>query len=49
LEKLEKRLEDYTESEIKEMFIDTFFWVAENKPSWLKEAIDRKKRMSGKK
>jgi len=49
LEKLkEKPLEDYTEDEIKEMFLDMFFWVAENRPDWLQEAIDRKKRMIGK-
>ena len=43
----EKSIEDYTEDEIKEIFLDLFFWVSENRPSWLQEAIDRKKRMLG--
>jgi len=44
----EKPLDQYTEEEMKEMFIDMFFWVTENRPEWLQEAIDRKKRMLGK-
>jgi len=39
-----KPLEDWTEEEIKEIFLDLFFWVADNRPSWLREAIERKKR-----
>ena len=34
---------------IREMFLEMFFWVVENRPDWLQEAIDRKKRMLGKK
>jgi len=49
MKKLEKPLQNYSEEKIKEMFIDEFFWVAENRPEWLQEAIDRKKRMLGKK
>lgn len=45
----EKPLDQYTEDEIKEMFLDMFFWVSENRPDWLQEAIDRKKRMLSKK
>ena len=44
----EKPLEELTVDEIKEMFLDLFFWVSENRPDWLQEAIDRKKRMLGK-
>lgn len=44
----EKPLDQYTEEEMKEMFIDMFFWATENRPEWLQEAIDRKKRMLGK-
>ena len=43
----EKPLEELTVDEIKEMFLDLFFWVSENRPDWLQEAIDRKKRMLG--
>jgi len=45
----EKPLEDYTEEDMKEMFLDMFFWVAENRPEWLQEAINRKKKQLGKK
>ena len=41
----EKPIEEYSESEIREMFLEMFFWVAENRPSWLQEAIERKKAM----
>jgi hypothetical protein len=27
----------------KQMFIDIFFWVVENRPDWLEECISRKK------
>lgn len=40
----EKPLEEYTEMEIKQMFLDLFFWVAENRPDWLQEAVEIKKR-----
>lgn len=40
---VEKPLDEYTEDEIKEMFLSMFFWVAENRPSWLEEAIAKKK------
>jgi len=40
---VDKPLEEYTDDEIKEMFLSMFFWVSENRPDWLKEAIDRKK------
>ena len=43
----EKPLEDYTEEDLKEMFIDMFFWVSENRPDWLQEAINRKKKQLG--
>jgi len=39
----DKKLEDYSEEEIKQMFLDLFFWVVENRISWLAEAIQRKK------
>jgi hypothetical protein len=39
----EKPLEEYTDEEIKLMFLELFFWVAENRPDWLEEAIERKK------
>ena len=44
---VEKPVEEYTESDIKEMFLDMFFWVSENRPEWLQEAINRKKKMLG--
>lgn len=47
MSELEKKLEDYTEDEQKEIWIELFFWVAENRIEWLQEAIDRKKRMKG--
>ena len=34
-----------TENDHKEMFLSMFFWVSENRPDWLQEAIDRKKKM----
>lgn len=39
----EKPVNEYTENEIREMFLDMFFWVSTNRPSWLQEAISRKK------
>jgi len=44
----EKPLEELSANEIKEMFLDLFFWVAENRSDWLQEAIERKKRILGK-
>lgn len=35
--------EEMSELTAKQMFIDMFFWVAENRPSWLEECITRKK------
>jgi hypothetical protein len=32
-----------SEEIIKQMFLDMFFWVAENRSEWLEEAIVRKK------
>jgi len=32
-----------TEKEVKRMFVELFFWVVENKPSWLQECIAIKK------
>jgi len=46
---IEKPLEEYTEDELREMFIGMFFWVADNRPEWLQEAIARKKKMLTKK
>lgn len=40
---IEKPLEDYTEPELREIFLELFFWVSENRPDWLQEAITRKK------
>lgn len=40
----DKPIEQLTENDIKEMFLDLFFWVAENRPEWLQEAINRKKK-----
>jgi hypothetical protein len=34
---------EMSEETAKQMFIDMFFWVAENRPEWLEEAIVRKK------
>lgn len=42
-----KPVEEYTEKDMKEMFLDMFFWVSSNRPEWLQEAITRKKRMLG--
>ena len=39
----EKPIDEYTEDEIKQMFLEMFFWVAENRVSWLREAIEIKK------
>lgn len=39
----EKPLDEYTEEDLKKMFLDMFFFVAENRPEWLQEAINRKK------
>jgi len=39
----EKPVDEYTEGEIKEMFLEMFFWVASNRPSWLQDAISRRK------
>ena len=39
----EKPIEEYTDKEIKTMFVELFFWVVENKPSWLQECIAIKK------
>jgi hypothetical protein len=36
---LSKSTEEYTEEELNQMFLETFFWVAENRPEWLEEAI----------
>lgn len=35
--------ETMNEETAKQMFLDMFFWVAENRPSWLEECIVRKK------
>jgi len=35
--------EELSEEAVKQMFIDMFFWVAENRPDWLEECITRKK------
>lgn len=40
---LDKPIEEYTEAEIKEMFIELFFWIANNRLSWLQECIARRK------
>lgn len=45
----EKPFEDYTEEDVREMFLVMFFWVAENRPEWLEEAINRRKRQLGRK
>jgi hypothetical protein len=39
----DKKPGDYSEEEIKQMFIDMFFWVAENRMSWLAECIQKRK------
>ena len=44
----ENPIENYSEDDIKEMFIDMFFWVAENRLEWLKEAIERRRKQLGK-
>lgn len=38
-----KKWEDYSETELKEMFLEIFFFVADNRPAWLEEAIQRRK------
>jgi len=42
-----KPIEEYTEEDLKEMFLGMFFFVAENRPEWLQEAINRKKNQLG--
>ena len=37
-----KDVEDYSEEEIKEMFLDFFSWITENRPEWVEEALNRK-------
>jgi len=44
-----KQLENLTENDLKEMFIDIFFWIADHRPEWLQEAINRRKRELGRK
>jgi len=39
----EKPVDEYTENEIREMFLDMFFWVTSNRLEWLEEAISRRK------
>ena len=43
----EKSIDEYTEDEIREMFLQMFFWVVENRPYWLQEAIERRKKQLG--
>lgn len=38
-----KKWEDYSEEKLKEMFLEIFFFVANNRIEWLEEAIQRKK------
>jgi len=35
--------DDMREETAKQSFLDIFFWVAENRPEWLEDAIARKK------
>lgn len=42
----DKPIENYTEDEIKQMFLDMFFWVVENRPEWLQEAIRERRKLS---
>ena len=36
---------DLSEEQMKQMWMEMFFWVAENRPQWLAEVIARKKAM----
>lgn len=46
LEDLRKGIsEEYTEKELREMFIEMFFWVSEDSIELLREAIKRRKEM----
>lgn len=40
----DKPIDQYTESEIKEMYVELFFWVVENRLDWLQECINRRKK-----
>lgn len=42
-----KPIEEYTEEDMKEMFLGMFFFVAENRPEWLQEAINLRKKRVG--
>ena len=42
-----KPIEECTDEDIKEMFLNMFFWVSKNRPEWFQEAINRKKKMLG--
>ena len=41
--KADSNIGDMPEEEAKEMWLESFFWVAVNRPEWLEEAIKRKK------
>jgi len=43
-----EELENLSEKDLREMFIDLFFWIAKHRPEWLQEAINRRKRELGK-
>lgn len=36
-------LENMEEDDIKELWLNLFFWVARYRPQWLQDAIDRKR------
>jgi len=44
VEKKKAKKKRLSEEAIKQMFLDMFFWVSENRSEWLEEAIARKKR-----
>ena len=36
-------MKKYTEDELRKMFLKLFLWVADNRPEWLQEAIDKRR------
>lgn len=41
----EKPIGEYTEEEIKQMWLELFFWVVDHRRDWLMEAIEKRKAM----
>jgi hypothetical protein len=39
----DKPSSEWTEEEIKEIFLDLFFWISKNRPEWLHDAIEKRR------